>query len=301
MSGTVLITGGTGLIGGRLTELLQQKNYTVKYLSRNPKKVKNIEAYAWDVNAHTIDEACLQGTDYIINLAGAGIADERWNKERKKILLESRTRSTALLKDLLRDHEHQVKAVVSASAIGYYGYDSGGVMKREESRFGDDFLATVTKAWEAEADLIADLGIKVSKIRVGLVLTPKGGALEKLMIPAKFGLNAPLGSGDQYMSWIHIDDLCHQFIYAMENQLIGPYNGVAPNPVTNKEFTKTTSSVLHKPAFLPPVPAFMLKLILGEMASMLLGGSRVSSEKIEEKGFQFQYPQLRSALEDLIG
>ncbi|UII22063.1 TIGR01777 family oxidoreductase [Fulvivirga ligni] len=300
MTKTVLITGGTGLIGSRLTELLVNQGYTVKYLSRSPEKVKGVKAYAWDIQKQTIDTECLQGTDYIINLAGAGIADEKWNKERKKVLLESRTKSTALLKDTLRDNDHSVKAVISASAIGYYGSDSGGVLKKEDSRFGDDFLATVTKAWEAEADMIADQGIRLVKIRVGLVLSVEGGALEKLAKPAKFGLNAPLGSGDQYMSWIHIDDLCDQFIYAMENPLEGAYNGVAPHPVTNKVFTKATSAALHKPAFLPPVPAFALKLALGEMASMLLGGSKVSSEKIENAGYQFKYPHLEDALKDLL-
>lgn len=301
MDKNVLITGGTGLVGTRLTELLQEKGYKVRYLSRSPGKVNDVEAFAWDVNKQTIDTKALDDVNYVIHLAGAGVADERWTKERKKIILESRTRSTALLKDTLRDYPNKVEAVVSASAIGYYGFDNGDRWQKEGSRFGDDFLATVTKAWEAEADLIAELGIRTVKIRVGVVLSHEGGALKEISKPVKLGLGAPLGSGDQYMSWIHIDDLCRIFIYAMENKnMKGPYNGVAPNSVTNRELTKSIAKGLGKPFFLPPVPQFILKLALGQMAAMLLGGSRISSERIETEGFNFKYTKLNEALHDLL-
>ncbi|MTI24159.1 TIGR01777 family oxidoreductase [Fulvivirga kasyanovii] len=301
MNKNVLITGGTGLVGSRLTALLQEKGYGVRYLSRSPGKVNDVEAFAWDVTKQTIDTRAFDDVSYVIHLAGAGVADQKWTDERKKVILASRTRSTALLKDTLRDHPNQVKAVISASAIGYYGFDNGDRWQKEGSRFGDDFLATVTKAWEAEADLIADLNIRVVKIRVGVVLSDRGGALKEIGKPVKFGLGAPLGSGDQYMSWIHIDDLCNIFIHAMENENInGPYNGVAPHPVTNRELTKSIARVMGKPFFLPAVPGFALKLVLGQMAGMLLGSSRVSSEKIESEGFKFKFPEIKEALHDLL-
>lgn len=297
----VLITGGTGLIGSRLTELLLEKKYEVRYLSRSPGKVKDVEAFEWNVKKQSIDPNAIDGVMGIINLAGAGVAEKRWNQERKKVIMASRTRSTALLKDTLRSNPNEVKVVVSASGVNYYGYDTGGVFKKEGSRFGDDFLATVTKAWEAEADTISDLNIRVAKMRIGMVLSSEGGALEKMKKPIKYGFGAPLGTGDQYVSWIHIDDLCRMFIYAIENENIsGAYNAVAPEPVTNKQLTKEIGIALGKPVFLPKVPAFALKLALGEMASIVLGGIKVSSEKIMSEGFEFKYPELKGALNNLL-
>jgi len=299
----ILITGGTGLIGTRLTELLIQKGHEVRHLSRNPGKNDIVPTFKWDVVNQTIDADALKDVDTIIHLAGAGIADERWSKERKKVILESRTQSTQLLNTALKDHDHTVKSFISASAIGYYGYDSGGVVKKEDSRFGDDFLATVTKAWEAKADELSEAhaAIRAVKIRIGIVLTEKGGALAEMAKPVKLWAGAPLGSGDQYMSWIHIDDLCNIFIHAVENQnMTGTYNAVAPNPVTNKDLTKQIAKALSKPLLLPNVPSFVMKIMLGEMASMVLGGSVVSSEKIEGTGFKFNFPNAEDAVNDLI-
>ena len=302
MSQTVLVTGGTGLVGSRLTPLLLDKGYRVRFLSRNPGKVNNIESFSWDMDHQTIDEKALDGVDYIIHLAGAGVADKKWTTRRKKEILQSRTKSTELLRSALAKAQHQVKAFISASAVGYYGWDTGGVWKKEESRFGDDFLATVTKAWEAEVDQVEKLGIRVAMLRIGIVLSDKGGALIELTKPIKWGVGAALGKGDQYMSWIHLDDLCNMFIHAMENDNVkGIYNAVAPNPVTNKELSKLSAKVLGKPFFLPNVPGFVLKLALGEMASMVLGGNRVSSEKIQKDGFMFTYPKVEPALSDLLG
>ncbi|TRX50909.1 TIGR01777 family protein [Fulvivirga sp. M361] len=301
MSKTVLITGGTGLVGSRLTELLKEKGYNVRFMTRNPKKSSDIALFGWDVGQGTIDESALENVDYIMHLAGAGVADKPWSKERKKEIRDSRTKSTQLLKDTLEKNAHQVKAFISASAIGYYGWDSGGVWKKEDSRFGDDFLATVTKVWEAEVDEIDKLGIRTVKLRIGVVLSEKGGALKEITKPIKWGVGAPLGPGDQYMSWIHLDDLCNMFIYAMENEnTTGIYNAVAPNPVTNKELSKLSAKMLNKPFFLPNVPGFVLKLILGEMASMILGGSRVSPEKIQQAGFRFDFTEIKPALQNLL-
>ena len=301
MSKTVLITGGTGLVGSRLTALLRQKGYQVRYLSRSPEKVDDIEAFSWDIKAQTMDSKALEGTDYIVHLAGAGVADQRWTAERKKAILESRTKSSALLRETLRSHNHGIKAFISASAIGYYGFDTGTQLLSEDAAPGSDFLADVTRAWEHEVEQIADLGIRTAMIRVGIVLSDKGGALEEISKPVKFGVGAPLGDGDQYMSWIHIDDLCNMFIHAIEaDEASGPYNGVAPEPVTNREFTKTLASTLNRPMFMPAVPAFALKLMVGEMANMLLGGNKVSSKKIESEGFNFKYPKLKTAMESLL-
>ncbi|MEM9389222.1 MAG: TIGR01777 family oxidoreductase [Bacteroidota bacterium] len=302
MSKTVLITGGSGLVGSRITELLLEKGFKVKWLSRRSGKKGQVEVYPWHIEKGTIDVRCLDNTDYIVHLAGAGVADKKWTKERKKEILESRTHSTQLLKTTLASNTHNVKAFVSASAIGFYGWNSGGIWKKEESRFGDDFLATVTKAWEAEVDEVEKLGVRTVKLRIGIVLSEKGGALKEITKPIKLGAGAALGSGDQYMSWIHVDDLSNMFIHALENdEVTGVYNAVGPNPVMNKELSKQSAKVLGKPFFLPNVPGFVLKLMLGEMASMVLGGSRVASEKIEATGFEFAFPELNPALEDLLG
>jgi len=303
MPETILITGGTGLVGTRLTEMLLEKGYKVKYLSRNPKKTDEIPAFKWDVKTQEIDPKALTDVDAIVHLAGAGVADEKWTKARKKVILESRTKSTELLNKALRENDHNVSTLVSASAIGYYGYDSGGVWKKEDSRFGDDFLATVTKEWEAKVDELAkaNTGLRVSKLRIGIVLSEKGGALKEIAKPIKMYAGALLGNGQQFMSWIHIDDLCRMFIHAIENkQVEGVYNAVAPNPITNKEMTKTIAKILGKPLILPNVPGFALKLIIGEMASMVLGGSKISCEKIQEAGFQYKFDDVKLAINDLL-
>lgn len=300
MPKTILITGGTGLIGSHLTKLLIDKGHKVRYLSRDPDQSGPVPMYEWDVKEQTIDKRAIEGVDTIIHLAGAGIADEKWTKERKKVILKSRTESTKLLNKVLREEKHEVKSFISASAIGYYGYDTGGVEKKEDSRFGDDFLATVTKEWEAAVNELPG-DIRTVKIRIGIVFSAEGGALAEMIKPIKWYVGAPLGSGDQYMSWIHINDLCRIFAYATENDdLSGIYNAVAPNPATNKEVTKRAANKLEKPLFLPNVPGFVLKIMLGEMASMVLGGSRVSSEKIEKAGFEFNFPHLDAALNDLL-
>ncbi|MEQ8478721.1 TIGR01777 family oxidoreductase [Fulvivirga sp.] len=301
MPKTILITGGTGLVGTRLTEILQSKNYTVKYLSRSSGIKNGIESFQWDINAGTVDEKAFENVNSIIHLAGAGVADKKWTPQRKKEILDSRTKSTQLIKSTLEKIDHKVESFISASAIGYYGWDTGGVWVKEGSRFGDDFLATVTKAWEEEVDAIETLGIRTAKLRIGIVFSEKGAALYELAKPIKYGVGAPLGSGDQYMSWIHIDDLCEMFIYAVENKDVkGIFNAVGPNPETNKTITKAVAQVLGKPCFLPNVPGFILKIILGKRAAMVLGGSRVSSEKIQSVGFNFKFPELKKALEDLL-
>lgn len=301
MPKSVLITGGTGLVGARLTELLKENGYQVRYLSRSSGSKNGVQAYAWDVEKQTIDKSAFDEITHIIHLAGAGVADKKWTAKRKKEILESRTKSTQLIYETLKSINHHVETFISASAIGYYGWDTGGVWVKEGSRFGDDFLATVTKAWEEKVDLFEELKIRTAKLRIGIVFSGKGAALKELARPVKFGLGAALGKGDQYMSWIHVDDLCNMFIHAIENKEVhGVYNAVGPNPETNKHITKEIGKVLKRPIWLPNVPGFVLKLMLGQRAAMILGGSRVSSEKIESTGFKFRFPNLIDALKDLL-
>lgn len=301
MEKKILITGGTGLIGKRLTQMLLEKNYVVRYLSRRKRAIKDVEVFEWNPQAGTIEKEAFEGVDTIIHLAGAGVADKRWTDSRKKEILKSRTQSTELLASTIQELGAAPKAVISASAVGYYGINTGDQLVDESYSAGSDFLADVTSAWEESAKAFVEAGIRTVKIRVGVVLSKESGALPKLLQPIRLGLGAPLGSGKQYLSWIHIDDIARIFLYALENtQLQGPYNGVAPHPVTNTQMTKMIASVIHRPAFLPNVPSFMLKMMLGEMASIVIDGNRVASDKITESGFEFKFPELKQALENLL-
>lgn len=296
----VLITGASGLVGSRLTELLLSKNIEIVHLGRI-KRNGSVPSFVWDVANQQMDETALAGVDTIVHLAGAGVADKRWTSSRKKEILDSRIQSTHLLYQTLLQKKHQVKTVVAASAIGYYGFGLSDELFTEESRPASDFLADVTQKWEAAVEKIDDLGIRVVKIRIGIVLSNKGGALKEMARPIKLGFGAALGTGRQMMSWIHIDDLCGMFIKAIEDSsLSGAYNGVSPNPVTNVELTKALSRVLEKPLWLPNVPPFALKLLVGEMADIVLNGCNVSAKKIQKTGFQFKFPLLENALNHLL-
>lgn len=297
----ILITGATGLIGSRLTELLLQKGHQVSHLGRKPSSGA-VPSFVWDVEKGVLDTNALNGVDTIIHLAGAGIADKPWTKKRKEEILNSRTHSTQLLVKELRKKNATVKSLISASAVGYYGFQEGDKAFTEESEPGDDFLAVVTRKWEQEVDKLKELNLRVASVRIGVVLSEKGGALKPMLLPIKYFVGSPLASGKQYMSWIHIDDLCHMFIHLVENEhLAGVYNGVGPHPATNAEFTQAIARVLKRPLLLPAIPAFVLNLLLGEMATLITKGCKVSSEKILQTGFVFQYPQLSIALENLLG
>jgi uncharacterized protein (TIGR01777 family) len=243
----------------------------------------------------------LQSADGVVHLAGAGIAEARWSNSRKREILESRVNSTRLLYKELRKGKHNVQSFVSASAIGVYNADHKGGLIAEDGPYGSDFLAGVIREWEQEVDQIATLGIRVVKIRIGMVLSEKGGALTEMMKPVNLYAGAPLGSGQQFMSWIHLDDLCNIFIRALEDKLMeGVYNGVAPNAVSNREFTKTLATTLRKPLILPGVPAFVIRLLLGEMADLVLKGAPISPEKLQKAGFRFRFTKLEDALQDLL-
>lgn len=293
----ILITGASGLVGTRLTEMLVGQGHVVSHLGRT-KKAGSIPSFIWDVERGVIDEEAFTGIDTVIHLAGAGVADKRRNEKRKQEILTSRTQSTALLARYLQRYP-AIKTVVSASAIGYYGFGMTDKEFTEESHPGKDYLAKVVQAWEGEVDKIQDK--RVVKLRIGIVLSEKGGALMEMVKPIRWGVGSPLGSGKQYMSWIHIDDLCRMFIKAVEDDsLRGAYNVTGPYAVTNRELTRAIAKALRKPLWLPPVPAFVLNIVVGEMAVIVLNGSNVTSKKIQQTGFTFQFPILEEALHDLL-
>lgn len=301
MAESVLITGASGLVGQQLQEALRQKGYEIRGLSRQARKEEGITWYTWDIKKGEIDAAAFENLDYIIHLAGANVAEGRWTDARKKVILESRTKSAALLHQYVQQMEKPLKAFLSASGISIYGADNSDTVLHEDAPRGDDFLATVAQAWEESAAAFAAEGIRTVMLRIGIVLSDKGGALQELTKPMHFYAGAPLASGKQYMSWIHIDDLVRIFVDALENaQYEGAYNAVAPNPVTNKVLTKAAARALGKPILLPNVPSIVLKLMLGEMAEILIGSGRVSSNKVEQQGFEFQYQHIDTAVEDLL-
>ena len=297
----ILLTGGTGLIGRHLTEALLQKGYTVSQLSRSPGKDARVKTYLWDVNKGEIDELCIDGVDTVLHLAGAGIAEKRWTDGRKKEIIESRTKSIGLIYGLIKNKPNQVKNIISASATGYYS-DRGDELMTEESPPANDFLGTCCVKWEKAVDEGAGLGLQVLKLRTGVVLTKDGGALAKMAIPVKLYFGSPLGDGRQWIPWIHWKDVVALYLYGIENEnLTGVYNMVAPNPVTNQQLTQAIAKQLHKPLWAPNVPAFALKLMLGEMATIVLGSTKASAQKIEDSGFKFQYPDIFSALKEIYG
>jgi uncharacterized protein len=301
MQKNILITGGTGLVGTRLTEKLLEKGYKVSFLSRKAGDGK-IKKYRWDLKTNYLDEAALLEADAIIHLAGAGVFDKRWTPEYKKEIMESRVGSTKMLAEKLAAVSHHVKSIVCASAIGLYGFDTGDAWQTETAPKGEGYLAEVTDAWEKAMTGFEAKGIRTVKIRIGIVLSERGGALDEMGKPVKWGVGSPMGSGKQYLSWIHIDDLCDMFIFAIENeQMTGAYNAAAPEPVTNKSFIKEIASVMKRPLWAPNIPSFVLKVVVGaEAAAVLLGGNRVSPQKILDRGFKFKFPLLRPALEHLL-
>lgn len=299
---TVLITGATGLIGSRISEACLNDGYKVHYLTTSKGKIQlstTKQGFYWNPDNGDIDEAAFNGVGTIINLAGAPIAN-RWTESYKDEIIKSRVQSLDLLKNTLSRIDHQVEHLISASAIGIYP-DSETIYYDENSKINDNsFLVEVVKKWEAAADELSEVGLTVAKVRIGIVLSAEGGAMEKLIKPIKAFVGSPLGSGDQWQSWIHLNDLVGIFMHILKFGLEGVYNGVAPNPVTQKYLTKAIAHEIDRPIFLPAVPEFVLKMILGEMHVIVTSGQRVSSKKIQDKGYYFQFHQLEAALFDLL-
>ncbi|MGY5847069.1 TIGR01777 family oxidoreductase [Salegentibacter sp. HM20] len=298
----VLITGATGLVGSKIVELCRDKGIEVHYLTTSKDKIENkpdYKGFYWNPDKDQIDPAAFNEVDTIIHLAGTSIA-QRWTPDKKKEILNSRIQTAKLLFKNLQEDQGQVKQFISASAIGIYPSSLEKLYSEADNGVDDSFVGEVVVKWEEAADEFEDLGLKVSKVRIGLVLAEDGGMLEKLKEPVAFNVGAPLGSGNQWQSWIHIEDLARIFLHLLQNKLEGTYNAVAPNPVTNKELVREVASQMGKPVWLPPIPGFALKLALGEMAHLLLSSQLVSSNKIEKTGFVFKYVNLPKALDKLI-
>ncbi|TSD67852.1 TIGR01777 family protein [Inquilinus sp. KBS0705] len=301
MSKNILITGGSGVLGKQLTRELLSQGYTVSHLSRHAGKTPKVKTFLWDIDKGHIDAACIDGVDTIVHLAGAGIADKRWTEERKKLILDSRTKSIALLYDLIKNRANKVKTVVSASGIGYYS-NRGDELLTEDSLPSHDFLGTCCILWEKAVDEGQALGLRVVKFRTGVVLTTDGGALPQLALPVKLGVGSPLGNGKQWISWIHHQDVVDMYLLGIANErLNGAYNMSAPQPVTNEQLTKAVAMQLHRPLWAPNVPAFVIKLLFGQLATLVLGSTKTSAQKIEHAGFKFKYPDIASALKEIYG
>lgn len=301
MNKNILLTGGSGLLGRHLTKALQAKGYTVSHLSRKAGNIPNVKTFVWDIDKGTIDEHCIDGVDTIVHLAGSGIAEKRWTEARKKDLIDSRVKSIELIYGLLKRKQHQVASVVSASGIGYYS-DRGNELMFESSTPNNSFQSQCCVLWEAAVDDGEKLGLRILKFRTGIVLDKDGGALPQLAQPVKLFVGSPIGSGRQWIPWIHWQDVVDMYLLGIENNTMsGVYNMVAPNPVTNKQLTQSVAKHLHKPLWAPNVPAFVLKLLLGELSTLVLGSTKVSAQKIEEAGFAFKYAQLDEALTEIYG
>ncbi|WP_241775046.1 TIGR01777 family oxidoreductase [Chryseobacterium sp. ERMR1:04] len=299
MKEVVLITGANGMVAQELSKMLE-KEYTVRFLTRKKQRDND---YEWDIKKGTIDESAFENLSHIIHLAGANISEKRWTDERKKELISSRVDSAKLLLNTLRNKNIILKSFISASGINYYGTITTEKIYTEDDAAGNDFLSEVVVLWEKSADDFKEqkMAERVVKIRTAVVLSEKEGALKKMLPTINLGIGSPLGSGKQYMPWIHVKDICSIYEFALKNsQVEGAYNATSPQDTTNENLTKKIAEVVKKPLFMPNVPSFVLKLLFGELADALLEGSRASSQKIQEAGFQFKFPDLKAALEDLL-
>ena len=300
----VLITGATGLVGQAIVKELKRKKVSIHFLTTRKNKIiseENYKGFYWNPSKGEMDENALKGVTAIINLAGATIS-KKWTAKYKKEVLHSRLDSLDTLKKTLENAKnHKVTSFISASAIGIYPHSLTTYYDESEKSVDRSFLGEIVEAWEKEIDGFKEFDFKVAKVRIGIVLSDQGGALPKMAQPVGNYLGAAFGNGLQWQSWIHIDDLARMFLFILENNLEGTFNGVAPNPVTNAKLTKELAKVMGKPLILPNVPKVMMELVLGEMAYLLFASQRVSSKRIEKKGFAFRYKNICSALESFYG
>lgn len=293
----VLITGATGLVGTELVSLLLKNGISIHYLTTSKSKIQNepnYKGFYWKPETGEVDDNCLEDVDAIIHLAGAPIS-KRWTEAYKQEILESRILSTSAIYNLLKNKPNNVHHFISASAIGIYPSSLTKVYSEDETEFDNSFLSQVVQKWEAAADKIAQLGVKVSKVRTGLVVSGKGGALKELATPIKYGLGIAFGSGEQMQSWIHLEDLAGIYAYILNNELEGVYNAVAPYPVTNNTLIKQAAKAMDKPFFMPNAPKFIMEMVLGEMHTLLFDSQNVSAKKIIREGYQFKYLSLEKA------
>ena len=298
----ILITGATGLIGRELVKQCKNDGISVHYFTTRRAKIENRSDYRgfyWNPVANEIDVAAFEGVSAIINLAGANIG-KRWTKSYKAEILESRTQPADLIFKTLKEIDHSISHFISASGISVYPRSETNLYTEESVEVDDTFLAEVVKAWEASANQFISIGMDVCIVRTGMVLAKNGGVFKKLAQTVKFGLGAALGTGNQWQSWVHIRDAAGIYLHILTNELEGVYNAVAPNPVTNRKLIKQIAKQAGAPLWLPKVPAFMLKLMLGEMAILALEGQLVSSRKLELSGYVFTYPNIELACSDLL-
>lgn len=298
----ILITGATGLVGQEIVKQLIEKNIEIHYLTTNKNKIKNESFYKgfyWNSDKNYMDKLALVGITHIIHLAGASIA-ERWTPEYKKEIMDSRVLYSNLLFKNLLETQNEIKQIITASAIGIYKSDENYRYNEEDIIENNSFLSEVTQEWEKSTSQFKKLNIDVCTIRIGLVMAIEGGMLPKVVAPIKLGLGAAMGNGKQWQSWVHVKDLARMFIFSIENNLTGIYNGVGSFPVTNEEMTKILAKTLKKPYFLPNVPAFVLKLMLGKMHILLLESQKVSNKKIVHAGFNFEYNYFEEATSELL-
>jgi uncharacterized protein (TIGR01777 family) len=298
---SVLISGGSGLIGKYLTSVLLSEGYKVSHLSRKNGQPGTIKVCKWDPEQNIIDPQVFEGVDFLIHLAGANIGEKRWTKKRKEEIQTSRVDSARLLYKTVNDNGIRLKAFISASAIGYYGSVTSDKVFKEDDLPATDFLGTTCKMWEEAADLFGKSGIRTVKIRTAVVLEKNDSALSKLIKPARFGFLLQTGDGRQYMPWIHINDLCNIYLKAIsDTEMSGVYNAVSPQHVNGREFINTLAKVMKRNVFPIPVPAIVLRAVLGEMSDVILKGSRASSDKIKNAGYNFIFSNLQDALINVI-
>ncbi len=298
---TILITGGTGLIGRQLVAALVEKSYTIHLLIRGEAKLESpkIKNFKWDIHSREIDPLCIQDVDAIIHLAGENVGEKRWIEERKREIVESRTESIRMIYGLMRKNKHKIEHVISASGVGYYG-DRRDEVLREESLPSKDFLAETCIEWEDAVDEGEKLGLRIVKLRTGIVLDKQGGALPQMARAIQFGAGAIPGKGTQWVSWIHIHDVINIYIWALENQQVrGIYNMAAPEPARLETLMRSIAKASGRKALFFKVPAFAIKIAAGEMSEMALSSTRVTADKLQKSGYSFEYESLLPALENL--
>ena len=298
----ILLAGGTGLIGQEIIRLIDKSKYEIHVLSRSKKENSNeITYHQWDTNNKTIDPEALE-VDTIINLAGAGIADKKWSAKRKDFLIKSRVNAARTIKEHVEKMpiNRRPKQYISASAIGFYGNTGDQLITEKDLPVDDSFLSVCTQKWEEAVAELKSIIPATSIVRIGIVLSTKGGSLQKMLIPFKFGMASYFGKGTMKYSWIHIEDIARLYIHIMENNLNGIYNGTAPKVVSNKTLIKNIKEVKGGLSIMNIVPSIALKLAMGEMADVVLTSNNISSQKIIDEGFTFNYPTIKQALENLL-
>lgn len=297
----ILITGGSGSIGRGLIPKLQANGHSVSVIGRSVHRNLDVPSYTWDLHKGTLDERALKDVTHIIHLAGAGIADKPWSPSRKQEIIESRVKPLQLLSETLKKRNQRIEAIISSSAVGYYGAITSEKVFTEVDAPANDFLGSTCKLWEDAVQSFKPVADREVRVRTGIVLMKSDGALPKLALPVRFGVGAAIGSGKQWMPWIHIDDMTSVYLHAIENRhMHGAYNAVSPESATQSQFIQKIGKSLKRPVFLPSVPRFLVSTVLGEMSKVVTEGSRVSCQKIMDSGFEFKHIHLQEALNDLL-